>query len=183
MSKARAGFSIFILVILSWYSIHRVMRYSLEHDPKVSLALSAAKTEALPLINALENYHRANGFYPRSIKQLPRNNLWGKYLYETNSLNVVYKSLDCQKRMRDLMGWQTAEKRQQLAQTQDECILGYSQFVIKSQVQPSHLQTFAFVVFESTNPKWDIDWCDNSGQHGRNFCYDNLVKLQAENRQ
>ena len=183
MSKARATFSIFILVILSWYLIHKVMRYSLENDPKVSLALSAAKTEALPLINDLEDFHRANGFYPRSIKQLPRNNLWGKYLYETNSLNVVYKSLECQKRMRDLMGWQTAEKRQQLAQTQDECILGYSQFVIKSQVQPSHLQTFAFVVFESTNPKWDIDWCDNSGQHGRNFCYDNLVKLQAENGQ
>jgi hypothetical protein len=92
-------------VILGWYSIHKVIRYSLEHDPKVSLALSTARTEALPLINDLEDFHRAHGFYPRSIKQLPRNNLWGKYLYDTNSLNVVYKSLDCQKRVRDLMGW------------------------------------------------------------------------------
>jgi hypothetical protein len=182
MSKAQAGFSVFIILIVSLYSFHRVMRYSLENDPKVSLALSAAQTEALPLINNLEDFHRANGFYPRSIKQLPRNNLWGKYLYQTNSLNVVYKSLDCQRRMRDLTGWQTAEKRQKLAPTEDECIQGYSQFVIKSPVHPSHQQTFAFLMFESTNPKWDIDWC-NTGDHGRNYCYEDLVKLQNENRQ
>ena len=181
MSKPRAGFAVFIIMILVWYSFHKGIRYSLESDSNVASALSAAKTEALPLINALEDYHRAHGIYPRSIKQLPVNVLWGKYLYETNDLNVVYQSLDCQKRMRDLMGWQTAEKRQRLPATQDECISGYSQFVIKSRVQPRHQQTLAFVVFESTNPKWDIDWC-NSPDHGRNYCYENFMKLEDENR-
>ena len=182
MSKPWAGFSVFVLVILSWYAFHKVMRYALGTDPKVSSALSTAKTEALPLINDLEDFHRAHGYFPRSIKRLPRNSLWGKYLYETNGLYVVYQSLDCQKRMRDLTGWQTTEKRLKTTETQDECILGYSQFVVKSQVQPLHQRTFAFVVFDSTNPKWDIDWC-NTPQHGRNFCYDNLMKLQDDNRQ
>jgi hypothetical protein len=75
--------------------------------------------------------------------------------------------------MRDLTGWQTTQKRLKTTETQDECILGYSQFVVRSQVQPLHQRTFAFVVFDSTNPKWDIDWC-NTPQHGRNFCYDNF---------
>jgi hypothetical protein len=182
MSRAWVGFSVFMLVLLGWYGLHKAIRYSLETDPKVNLAVSNAQTEAQPLIAGLEDFHRSHGFYPRSIRQLQRNSLWGKYLYETNGLNVVYHSLDCQKRMRDLMGWQTAEKRQKLIQTEDECISGYSQFVIKSQVQPAHQRTLAFVVFESTNPKWDIDWC-NSSHKGRNYCYENLMKLEGENRQ
>ena len=177
MSKARVGLLTFIIVIVCWYPLHRWRRYSLESDPNISSALSTAKTEALPLINALEEYHRAHGVYPRSIKQLPRNPLWGKYLYQTNDFSAVYQSLDCQKRVRDLIGWQTPEKRQRMLETQDECILGYSQFAIKSQVQPSHQRLFAFVVFESTNPQWDIDWCRRKG------CYADLVKLQNENRQ
>jgi hypothetical protein len=182
MGKAQAAFAAFIILIVCLFSYHSLMRYFLESDGNVSSALSTAKTEALPLINDLEEYHRARGFYPRSIKQLPRNNLWGKYLYQVNDLNTVYQSLDCQKRVRDLMGWQTSGKRQKMLETRNECILGYSQFVIKSQVQPAHLQVYAFVVFDSTNPKWDVDWCNNSGE-GRNFCHDDLEKLQDENRQ
>ena len=64
MSKPWAGFSVFILVILGWYTFHKVMRYSLEIDPKVSSALSAAKTEALLVINGLEDFHRAHGYSP-----------------------------------------------------------------------------------------------------------------------
>lgn len=79
-------------------------------------------------------------------------------------------------------GMATTEKRLKTIETEDECILGYSQVVIKSQVQPSHQRTFAFVVFDSTNPKWDIDWC-NSPEHGHNFCYENLMKLRDKNRQ
>jgi hypothetical protein len=182
MSKTRVGLSVFIIVIVVLFSYHKLMRYFLESDHNVSSALSTAKTEALPLIDALEEFHRARGFYPRSIKQLPRNPLWGKYLYQINDLNAVYQSLDCQKRVRDLMGWQTAEKRQKMLETKNECILGYSQFVIKSQVQPAPLHLYAFVIFESTNPQWDVDWCNHSGE-GRNFCADDLEKLQDENRQ
>jgi len=182
MNKTRVGLATFVFVIVCLFSYHKLTRYLLVSDRNISSALSTAKTEALPLIDDLEDYHRARGVYPRSIKQLPKNRLWGKYLYQTNDLNVAYQSLDCQKRMRDLMGWQTSEKRQKMAETRDECILGYSQFVIKSQVRPAHLQISAFVVFESANPKWDVDWCNNSGE-GRDHCYDDLLKLQEENQQ
>jgi hypothetical protein len=105
---------------------------SLQSDPAVTLALSSARTEAQPLIDVLDQYHLKRGVYPRSIKELPKDHLWGNYLYQITPLNAVYKSLDCEQRVRDLMGWQTPEKRQQMLKTQDECVLGYSQFALKT---------------------------------------------------
>lgn len=182
MSKVRLGFSIFVLAIFSVYAFHTQNRRSLQSDPVVTLALTSAPTEAQPLIGALEQYHLARGVYPRSVKELPKNHLWGKYLYQITPLNAVYKSLDCQQRVRDLMGWQTAEKRQQTQEVQDECLLGYSQFVLETQVQPSDRQMFVFVEFASANPQWDIDWC-SSGSRGPSHCYEDLMKLRDENRQ
>jgi len=124
-------------------------------DPAVVLAISTAKTEAQPLIAALEEFHRYHGAYPTSVRELPKNGLWGKYLYKAQPLSPVYKSLDCQKRIHDSMGWQTPEKLQKMAETQAECLLGYSQFTIKSQVQPANVwnqSMFAYVMLESDNP-------------------------------
>jgi hypothetical protein len=182
MSKVWLGFSIFVLAIFSVYAIHTWNRLSLESDPAVTLALSSARTEAKPLIDALDQYHLIHGVYPRSVKELPKDHLWGKYLYQITPLNAVYKSLECQQRVRNLMGWQTTEKRQRAQEVQEECLLGYSQFVLKTQVQPSHRQMFVFVEFASANPKWDIDWCTGA-KHGRNYCYEDLMKLRDENKQ
>jgi hypothetical protein len=182
MSKIRLGFIAFFLAILSMYAFHRWNRLSLESDPAATLALSSARTETKPLIDVLEQYHLAHGVYPKSVKELPKDSLWGKYLYEVMPLNAVYKSLDCQQRVRDWMGWQTADKRQRMLETQEECILGYSQFVLKSQVPALRQRKLVFVVFESTNPTWDVDWC-SPGRHGRNFCFADLTKLREENRQ
>lgn len=92
MSRAGLGFSIFVLAIFSVYAFHKWNRLSLESDPAVTLALSSARTEL------------THGVYPRSVKELPNNYLWGKYLYQASPLTTVYKSLECQQRVRDLMG-------------------------------------------------------------------------------
>jgi hypothetical protein len=183
MSKVRSGFIVFALVIFFAFASHWLNRSALKSDPDVMLALSAAQTETQPLIDALEQYHLEHGVYPRSVKDLPKNALWGKYLYQTWDLNSVYKSLDCQRRIHDLMGFQTPEKLQRFRDTRNECLLGYSQFILKTQVHPSRpRQMFVFVVFQSANPKWDIDWC-SPGRHGPNHCYEELKELRAENRQ
>jgi hypothetical protein len=182
MNKGQAAFCIFLFLIFSWYAFYKWNKQSLESDPAVVLALSSAQKETQPLIGAMEKYHLAHGVYPRSIKELPYSPLWGKYLYQISSLNTVYTSLDCQQRVRDLMGWQTAEKRQTMQETQAECVLGYSQFLVKSEVQASHLHMHVFVVFDSTNPKWNVDWC-NPNDRGRDYCGDDLAKLRDENRQ
>jgi len=182
MNKAQSGLVIFLFLIVSWYAFYKWNRRSLASNPAVAMTLSSAPAEAQPLIGALEKYHLTHGVYPRSIKELPHNNLWGKYLYQISQLNTVYKSLDCQQRVRDLTGWQTAQKIQRMQETQDECVLGYSQFVVKTQVQTSHLHMYVFVAFDSTNPKWDVDWC-NPNDRGRDYCSDDLVKLREENRQ
>jgi hypothetical protein len=182
MNRAQSAFFVFLLVIFCCYAIYKWNRQSVEADPEVRLAVASARTEAQPLIDALEKYHLLHGVYPRSIKDLPQNYLWGKYLYQTSQLNAVYKSLDCQQRVRDLMGWQTAEKRQRMRETQVECLLGYSQFAVKTQVPTAHVRVYAFVVFDSTKAKWDVDWCDPT-DNARNYCYDELLKLEEENRQ
>jgi hypothetical protein len=182
VNKGQAALFIFLALIISWYAFYKWNKRSLESNPAVELALSSAQKDAQPLIEAIEKYHTEHGFYPRSIKDLPYNALWGKYLYQTSSLNSVYKSLDCQRRVRDLMGWQTAEKRQKMQETQEECLLGYSQFLIKSQVQASHLNMYVFVVFDSTNPKWNVDWCSPNNNR-RDYCGADLAKLREENRQ
>jgi hypothetical protein len=182
VNKGQAALFIFLALIISWYAFYKWNKRSLESNPAIELALSSAQKDAQPLIDAIEKYHTEHGFYPRSIKDLPYSALWGKYLYQTSSLNSVYKSLDCQRRVRDLMGWQTAEKRQKMQETQEECLLGYSQFLIKSQVQASHLNMYVFVVFDSTNPKWNVDWC-TPNDNRRDYCGAELAKLREENRQ
>ncbi|MFZ0478950.1 MAG: hypothetical protein WAL71_07350 [Terriglobales bacterium] len=182
MSKGRARFTVFLLVVFVLCAFYTFNRRMLESDPVVAKALSSAPTEAKSLLDALDAYHLAHGVYPRSVKDLPRDPLWGKYLYQVNSLFAVYKSLDCQRRMHDLMGIQTPEKIRLGKETQAECLLGYSQFVVKTHVQAKYRQVFAFVVFDSANPKWAIDWCTPNNET-RNYCYEDLLKLQDESRQ
>ncbi len=182
MNKGQAALFIFLSLIISWYAFYKWNKRSLESNPAVVLALSSAQKEAQPLIGAIEKYHLEHGVYPGSIKDLPYSPLWGKYLYQPSALNSVYKSLDCQRRVRDLMGLQTAEKRQHMQETQEECLLGYAQFLVKSQVQTSHFHMYVFVVFDSTNPKWNVDWC-SPNDRGRDYCGADLAKLRDDNRQ
>jgi len=139
-----------VFVLCAFYTFNRRM---LESDPVVAKALSSAPTEAKSLLDALDAYHLAHGVYPRSVKDLPRDPLWENISTRSIRFFAVYKSLDCQRRMHDLMGIQTPEKIRLGKETQAECLLG----IRSSSSRPMCRQStgsVCVVVFDSANPKW-----------------------------
>lgn len=176
------GLPVILVLMIASQSLRKHMLLT---DPVTLTAIETAKTESKSLLAALEDYHHQNGVYPASVKELPRDPLWGKYLYKAQKLTAVYKSPDCQKRINDLMGFQTPEKIAKMAIAKAECLAGYSQFTIKSQIQPENYwnkNMFSYIVFESQNADWSVDWC-HSTQRKHLHCDRDLFELQRENRQ
>lgn len=142
-------------------------------DPAVQPALAQAKTDAQPLLAALDAYHATNGFYPPSVSDLAVGDANARnYTYETYSINRVYKSLACAGQGKSLAGWHKspgAYKKQEAA-FRSECLSGYSSFVLKSPriatKWPINSSTVVFAKFTSLTAEWGVGWCNHSSRGG-----------------
>jgi hypothetical protein len=162
-----------VLGILASLAFCSVETKLVTKDPAVAPAVARAQADAQPLVDALDGYHGAHGYYPVSLSELalkapPSTN----YTYETYGLNRVYKSLACTAKAKSYEGFHPqplTTYRAQQAALRSECVAGYSAFVLKSPRITTQWSvnrgTLVFARFRSQAASWDVGWC-SYGDHG-----------------
>jgi hypothetical protein len=142
-------------------------------DPAVQPAVARAQLDAQPLVEALDAYHGAHGYYPSSLADLtPARAPAATYTYETNGLFRVYKSMACTAKAKSYEGWHPqsmTDYRKQQDALRAECVSGYSAFELKSPriatAWSINRGTLVFARFRSQAASWDVGWC-SYGDHG-----------------
>ena len=165
-------FAIVIGLVLSM-AMCSIQSRMVASDPAVQPAIAQAKTDAQPLLAALDAYHLAKGYYPRSLSELPvTDTSWQKYRYETLSLFRVYKSLACTGKANSTQGWHpqpVTTYQQQQAALRAECVAGYSAFTLKSPriatKRGINASSEVYAKFTSQTAQWAPGWCSR-GDHG-----------------
>ncbi len=159
---------VLVILILGSLTLCSIDKLSLNSDPNVAPAFEQAKLDARTLLGALDEYHAAHGFYPRSRNELPvARNAWHGFLYVVSSMNRVYSSLDCAARAAEFHGPQVldAASAQRKMAFLNECVQGYSNFTLKSpRIETAwriNAPLVAFAQFSSNNGQWNVEHCKN----------------------
>jgi hypothetical protein len=170
--------AVFALIFAMWARFHFTTA-RVNDDPSTGPRLAEAKTNAQPVLDALEKYRGDNGLYPVVLNQLN-----GKYLpsplgphsfrYSARQNDWVYKSDECREREKSLHGWimkETNEYNKEVTDFKNECLSGYRYYQLQTRDFPHDQQTYSidrWAYYDSSNRQWSVGWCSHdSNGHGR----------------
>jgi hypothetical protein len=164
---------VFILIFATWARIH-FTTVRVNNDPSTEPNLAEAKSNAQPLLQALENYRGDTGLYPVTLDQLN-----GKYLpspfgahsfrYSARQNDWVYKSDECVAREKSLHGWimkNANEYKKEVTAFKSECLSGYRYYQLQTRDFPHDPQTLSidrWAYYDSSNRQWSVGWCSHDG--------------------
>jgi hypothetical protein len=143
---------------------------SVNHDSTSAPYLAAAKTEAQPLLNALEKYHADHALYPATLDQitpqyLPANLRVDRYRYTARRADWTLNSDACATREKTLHGWVMKPADQytkEVALFKLDCITGYRDFQLQSPDFPASSQSpnsERWAWYDSFTKLWSLGWC------------------------
>jgi hypothetical protein len=166
MATTRKFGIVFLIMIGALLTMCTVQKRLVLADPNVAPAIELAKTDGLPVVKALDEYHAAHGYYPRSLGELPlEGGVVQRFNYEVWGLFRVYQSLACAGRAKDFTGFVLTipDYEKKLDDFLAQCVRGYSAFLLKTRpIQTAwgvNRSVVTYAQFASQNPQWVVDWC------------------------
>jgi hypothetical protein len=161
---------VFIVLILAVVLPMFLNNRSVKNDSTSAPYLAAAKTEAQPLLDALEKYRAEHALYPATLDQITPQYLpagWGvdRYRYTARRPDWTLKSDACAAREKSLHGWVMKPADQyakEVAQFKLDCISGYRDFQLQSPDFPSSAQSpnsERWAWYDSFTKQWSLGWC------------------------
>jgi hypothetical protein len=165
-------------------------------DPTSAPDLAAATRAAQPVLEALEKYHAANGFYPVTLDQLttagfiahlPEHGRRHGFLY---SGDWVYKSDACAAREKPLHGWilkEVKEYQRQIDEFKQERVTGYREYQLQSGDFPRAAQSQQnierWAYFDSNTRQWRLGWCAATGKSNQEIGTNGICRWRQRDTQ
>jgi len=175
-------------LIFSLWAGYYFTNIKVNEDPTSATNLAAATEAALPLLEALENYHADNGLYPTTLDNLTAAHLpalGGQhgFLYSARNADWVYKSDACAEREKHLHGWilkEVKEYQMEIDEFKQECVTGYRYYQLQSGDFPRDAQAQHYIerwaYFDSQTRQWSLGWCAKLGKRNQELSTNGICR-------